>query len=293
MRRYGQLALIIALILLAGASLPSSNDKELIVRLQGEILVLQRQVRDLQESFDKWQTKSELSVDKLISTSELSTKALSSFEEKLQRSQGLQGSALTGVNNHLARISEQISINNQQISQLTKQINILKQSLQDYQRKTPERDGLDINASPDDRELVFALAYLKYKNGEFASAASLFREYLKTSGETERSDDAAFWIAESLVSLGKLAEALNEYDEILVRYPKGDKAAITQFRKGVALLQLERRQDGVEVLKNVLSLYPNTREAELARSELIRLGEIHNNAPQPASSSAPIQRPPR
>jgi tol-pal system protein YbgF len=293
MQRYGQLAFVLVLFLLAGASLPNSNDKELIIRLQGEILVLQRQTRDLQESFDKWQTKSESSLDKLNSASDTSAKALSSIEDKLQRNQGSQNSTLTGVNNHLARISEQISLNHQQTSQLGQQINILKQSLQEYQRKAQEKGDLEIKSISNDPEMAFALAYLKYKNGEYNTAVNLFREHLKNSGQTEKSDDAAFWIAESLASQGRLAEALNEYDGVLVKYPKGDKAAIAQLKKGVALLRLEKRQEGVETLKAVISQYPNSQEAELAKSELIRLGEIENNAPQATPPSTSRPRPPR
>src|SRR5512145_1354367 len=108
-QRYRYLVLAVALLLVAGASLPSSNDKELIIRLQGEVLVLQRQIRDLQESFDKWQVKSETSFSNLGSASETSTRTLSSIEDKLQRNQGSQANAVAGVNAHLAKISEQVA----------------------------------------------------------------------------------------------------------------------------------------------------------------------------------------
>src|SRR4030095_4705479 len=116
-QRYGYLVFAIALFLVLGASLPNSNDKELIIRLQGEILVLQRQVRDLQESFDKWQVKSETSLNNLGSASETSARTLSSIDDKLQRNQGSQANAVAGVNAHLAKISENLSTSNRQGSQ--------------------------------------------------------------------------------------------------------------------------------------------------------------------------------
>jgi len=270
-QRYGYLVFAAALFL--GASLPNSNDKELIIRLQGEILVLQRQVRDLQESFDKWQVKSETSLNNLGSASETSARTLSSIDDKLQRNQGSQANAVAGVNAHLVKISEHISASNQQLSQLSQNVNSLKQSLQEHQRKLREQESQETKPNIDDPELAFAQAYLKYKKGEYEPAISLFRAYLRTFGQTERPDDASFWIAESLAAQGKLAEALAEYESLLAKYPEGDRAASARFKKGLTLLQMERRQEGVEALKAVVSLHPNTRESGLAKAELIRLGE--------------------
>ena len=96
---------------------------------------------------------------------------------------------------------------------------------------------------------------------------------MKTFSQTEKSDDALFWIAESMAAQGRLAEALTEYDGLLTKYPGGDKVARARLKKGLALLQMERRQEGVETLKSVVSLHPNTQESEMAKAELARLGE--------------------
>jgi len=272
-QRYGYLVFAIGLFLVIGASLPNNNDKELIIRLQGEILVLQRQVRDLQETFDKWQVKSETSLNNLGSASETSARTLSSIDEKLQRNQGSQANAVAGVNAHLAKISENISTNNQQLSQLSQNVNSLKQTLVEFQRKLREQENQETKLNTDDPELAFAQAYMKYKKGEYESAVTLFRTYLRTFGQTEKSDDASFWIAESLAAQGKLAEASAEYDNLIAKHPDGDRAAGARFKKGLTLLQMERRQEGVEALRSVITLHPNSRESSLAKAELVRLGE--------------------
>src|SRR5499426_554247 len=272
-QRYGYLAFAAAILLITGASIPSSDDKELIIRLQGEVLVLQRQIRDLQESFDKWQVKSETSFNTLGNASETSTRTLSSIDDKLQRNQGSQANAVAGVNAHLAKISEQIGASNRQVSQLGQNIDSLKQSLQEFQRKLQEQESRNNRPNTDDPEIGFSQAYLKFKEGDYDSAINLFRAYLRTFGQTEKSDDAAFWIAESLAAQGKLAEALAEYDSLLTKYPNGDRVASARLKKGLTLLQMERRQEGVEALKSVVSLHPNTQESETAKAELVRLGE--------------------
>src|SRR5262245_8784384 len=104
-QRYRYLAFAAAIILITGAAIPNGDDKELIIRLQGEVLVLQRQIRDLQESFDKWQVKSETSFNTLGNASETSTRTLSSIDDKLQRNQGSQANAVAGVDRKSTRLN--------------------------------------------------------------------------------------------------------------------------------------------------------------------------------------------
>src|SRR5262245_28039240 len=104
-QRYRYLAFAAAILLITGASTPTSDDKELIIRLQGEVLVLQRQIRDLQESFDKWQVKSETSLNNLGSASDTSARTLSSIDDKLQRNQGSQANAVAGVDRKSTRLN--------------------------------------------------------------------------------------------------------------------------------------------------------------------------------------------
>jgi tol-pal system protein YbgF len=271
--QYRYLAFAAAIFLITGANFPTKDDKEIIIRLQGEVVVLQRQIRDLQESFDKWQVKSETSLNNLGSATETSTRTLSSIEDKLQRNQGSQANAVAGVNAHLAKISEQIATGARQVSQMGQNVDSLKQSLQEFQRKLQEQESRNARQSADDPEIAFSQAYLKYRDGEYDSAVNLFRGYLRTFGQTEKSDDALFWIAESLGAQGRLAEALAEYDGLLTKFPNSDKAPGARLKKGLTLLQMERRQEGVEALKSVVSLYPNTQESETAKAELVRLGE--------------------
>jgi tol-pal system protein YbgF len=277
--QYRYLAFAAAIFLITGATgatgakLSNTDDKEIIIRLQGEVVVLQRQIRDLQESFDKWQVKSETSLNNLGSATETSARTLSSIDDKLQRNQGSQANAVAGVNAHLAKISEQIAGNNRQFSQVAQNVDSLKQSLQELQSKLQEQESRNQRTNTDDPEMTFSQAYLKYREGDYDSAVNLFRIYLRNFSQTEKSDDALFWIAESMAAQGRLAEALTEYDGLLTKYPGGDKVAGARLKKGLALLQMERRQEGVDVLKSVVSLHPNTQESELAKAELTRLGE--------------------
>jgi tol-pal system protein YbgF len=186
------------------------------------------------------------------------------------------------------KLSEQVSTSNQYLTQLGQNINALKQSMQEQQKKLQEQERAEANAPIDDPEQGFASAYLKYKNGQYESAINLFRSYLRANDRSEKADDAAYWIAECYAAQGKLPEALREYDDAITRYPDGDKIPTIRFRKAVTLLRLERRQEGVDALRVVAEQYPGSQEATAARAELTRLGE-----PSAGTSPTPRQRSPR
>ncbi len=277
MQQYRFFVMAAIFFLLIGAATPSNTDKELIIKLQGEVLVLQRQIRDLQESFDKWQGQSTASLQKISENTNTTVREISTIGDSLKSVQTAQTGNLAGATVQLQKITEQLSKHNQSFSNISQQISNLKQSIQDYQQKMESReksekapDPSSLTTNPDN---LFATAYGQYSKGNYESAITYFRTYLNSQNQSEDSDDALFWIAESFFSLGKYNEALKEYNRILSEYPRGDKIPQALFKKGVTLLHFERRSEGVETLKSVINQFPNSQEALLAKNELNRLGE--------------------
>jgi tol-pal system protein YbgF len=287
MKQYKPLVLAAAVFLIIGATAPNNGDKELIIRLQGEVLVLQRQIRDLQESFDKWHGQSTASLQRISDNSSTTVRELTALGDSLKNVQTSQSSNLVGTNTQLQKISEQLSKNQQNFSDLSQQINSLKQSIQEYQQKSESRDKSentpDPSSSLDTPETLFATAQNQFNKGNYESAIKYFRAYLTSQNQSEDSDDAQFWIAESYFALGKYNQALSEYDRILSDYPRGDKTTQALLKKGITMLHLERRREGVNALKSVIAQSPNSREASLAKNELNRLGEefVPSTTPTP------------
>ncbi len=286
MQQYKPLLLAATLFLIIGATSPASGEKELIIKLQGEVLVIQRQMRDLQESFDKWQGQSTASLQKISDNTDSSVRDISAIEDSLKLVQASNTSNLAGATAQLQRISEQLTKQGQNFSSINQQINDLKQSIQGFEQKleTKEKSAAAIpQNNPDD---LYFIAYSQFNKGEHESAINNFRAYLNTQSQSEESDDAIFYMAESLSSLARYNEALKEYERILSEYQKGDKYTQALLKKGITLLHLERRNDGVSVLKSVISQFPASPESTLAKNELSRLGEEYSST---TSSTVPPQ----
>lgn len=291
MKQYTPWIIVALLCVLVGASSPASGEKELIIRLQGEVLVLQRQLRDLQEAFDKAQGQSTAALQRLVETSEGSQRTLATLEDSFKSTQTSQVNNLAGTNARLTKIIDQLSTNEQKFNQVGQQIQSLRQTVEQYQRRLEneraaekERAEKQADATPTitSPDQLYSFAYNLYSQGKYDQAIANFRRYLDGYGQTEAADNALFWIAESLNAQGKTSEALREYERLLADYPRSDKAASAQFKKGILLLQLERREEGVNTLRVVIAQHPASPEATQATQELTRLGE---------SLTAPIQPP--
>jgi tol-pal system protein YbgF len=276
MKRYQPLAFFAAIFLLLGAVSPGSNDKELIIRLQGEVIVLQRQVRDMQEFLDKWQARSSDSLNKISSDVGLMARGVNTLEDSFKTSELTLRNNASGTANQINRIAEQVSANNQQSTQIKQQLADLQRAVQQLQTnlENKERNETPNSAAvANDPEYLFATAYTQFNRRNYESAINLFGQYLQLNNRSEKADDALFWIAESHFAQGRYDEALRHYEQALTDHPRGDKVPASLLKKGLSLLRLERRDEGTTVLKSLVNQHANSSEANTARDELRRLGE--------------------
>ena len=59
---------------------------------------------------------------------------------------------------------------------------------------------------------------------------------------------------------------------MLQNFPSGNKAAAAQLKKGFALIELGKQDDGVNELRRLIQRYPRSNEALQARERLRKLG---------------------
>ncbi len=295
MRRYSFL-LIPVIFLAMAAALPAGGEKELIIRLQGEVMVLNRQVRDLQESFDKAQGQNAPMVQKISDNSENTLRALSTIEESLKSTQTTQINTLTGTNatnTRINKLSEQAAAADQRINQILTQINSLKSFVEKQQNCIDKNSQAEAAPNFDNAEQLYAFAYGQFVKKNFDQAATYFQKYIDAYSATEAADNAQFWIGECFYNQAKYDDAVRAYDKVITDHPKSDKLAAAFLKKGLTLLRLERRDDGVTTLRAVISQFPRSQEAAAATEELNRLGEPLQSPVVPPGKPASRSKNPR
>lgn len=119
---------------------------------------------------------------------------------------------------------------------------------------------------------IYQAAYRDYQRGNFDLAIDGFREFLTAAPASDLADNAAYWIGESLFSQKKYREAIQQFDDVVTRFPKSDKVPGSLLKKGYSYISIGENAQGVVQLQYVLHEHPRSHEAGLAKQKLAQLG---------------------
>jgi tol-pal system protein YbgF len=276
------LLLAIVLALSTDVAAQSKEQKEKIDRmavqleeLKTELVLLQRQVQGMQDTFNK-------------TTGELNT-LIVQMSDNISAIRRAQSAVSTSSAESLTQVSamgERITATNARMERLSEQFAQLKKVIEDIP-KMPTFTQL----TPGNAEQLFAAAYSDYSRGNYDLAMSEFKQYVEIYPSSELADNAQYWIGEILYAQKKLPEAAAEFEKVAVVNAKGDKTATALYKRGLILLEAERKDDAVAQFNTVFKEYPATKEGELAKQQLQQLApELLAPPPTP---TPPATRKPR
>ncbi len=117
-------------------------------------------------------------------------------------------------------------------------------------------------------------AYAAWRNGEVEACIDRFRTFLQTWGSSPYADDAAFWLADCHFKQGDYKTAILRFDDVVARYPDGEKAPEALYRQGEALLRLGPgyAKAAGKAFERVVREYPKSPRATEAKRQLELLG---------------------
>jgi tol-pal system protein YbgF len=137
---------------------------------------------------------------------------------------------------------------------------------------TPSPVLTPVPAPGEDPVQMYQAAYRDYQRGNFDLAIAGFREFAAKNPNSDLSDNATYWIGESLYSQKKYREAIAQFDSVVTKYPKSDKVAGALLKKGYAYIALGEKSQGIVQLQYVVHEHPTSPEAAVARQRLKALG---------------------
>lgn len=222
--------------------------------LKAEVIVLERQVRSMQESSDKNSGQLNALITQIVDN-----------VNAIRQAQSRSNEASSGAIQSVSGLGEQISSTNQRIDRVSEQLAQLRKLVENLP-KLPTFTEI----TPGNPDQLFAAAYGDYSKGNYDLAIGEFRQYVETYPTSEMADNAQYWIGECYYGKKKFSEAIAEFDKVSLLFPKGDKVPGARFKKGMALIELGQTDAARAEFTALIRLYPRSNEAVLAKQQLER-----------------------
>jgi tol-pal system protein YbgF len=119
-----------------------------------------------------------------------------------------------------------------------------------------------------DPEELYNSAYSKLTKGEYKGAREEFKKFLELFPQTEYSDNAQFGIGEAYYKEKKYEEAILEYEEVVKKFPQGNKLPDAMLKQAFAFIALNDANSAKLLLQKIIERFPSSEQAEIARAKL-------------------------
>lgn len=123
-------------------------------------------------------------------------------------------------------------------------------------------------------------AFRAYRQGDYGGSIDRFRAFLQNNASSEYADNALFWMGECYYKLGDLERAVLTFEDVVKRYPQGNKVPDALYRQATALLELGERSGqrasyapaARQIFERIARDYPSSDRAAEANRQLEKLG---------------------
>jgi tol-pal system protein YbgF len=248
---------------------PASSQSRELIQLQGDVVKLSSQVSQLQRTLD-----------------ERNTVFLQLIEQVADQVAGLSASVerVTGT-------SESIQTNNQTLSgEIQVQFNSLRGELELMDNNirglgvrldalSSQLTGLNTTSTSlsSGNTSQFLRAEADYHAGARELARTGFRQFISQNPGSPQAVDAQMYVANSFSEDGEFDLAILEYDLLLKNYPNSDRRSEALYKKALAYQKQNQPETALGYFEQVVSDFPESREASLAQDEILAFGSRLNS----------------
>ena len=123
--------------------------------------------------------------------------------------------------------------------------------------------------APRSEELnLYDTSMASFKEGKYEDAMRGFETLIKKYPDSDRADNAQFWIGECYMGIKQYEKAILAYQEVIKKYPKGNKVPSAMLRQAIAFLEIKDKTSTRLLLKKIINRYPDSSEAQIAKKKL-------------------------
>lgn len=273
---------VLALILTLRMSLaPAYGASKEIIQLQTQVEQLQQQMTLMQQSFNERMGVMKNLVEQQADAANKVSAAIQDLQTSITKQQQDRAGQIDQISGQIQALNDTMDELKVRLAKLSKQLEDMQsaqQSMAAQQAQAQQQAQAMAQAPPPD--VLYNNALRDYNGGKNDLATQEFNDYIRFYPNTDLAGNAYFYRAEIQYKAGDFQKAAASYDLVLQNFPSGNKAAAAQLKKGFALIEIGKEDEGAQELKHVIQRYPRTTEATQARERLRKLGPATPKARQ-------------
>ncbi len=267
-----RIQLVLALFLTAAMAPAYAVNKDLI-ELQTQVTALQQQMTQMKQSFDERMGVMKNLLEQNTDAANKVTAAINGLQSSVNKQQQDRAGQVDQISGQIQALNDTMDELKVRLAKLSKQFEDMQAAQQSIAAQQAQAQQLaQAIAQAPAPDVLYNNALRDYNGGKNDLAAQGFNDYIKFYPNTDLAGNSYFYLAEIQFKAGDFKTAVTNYDLVLQNFPSGNKAATAQLKKGYALLELGKEDEGTQELKHVIQRYPRTNEATQARERLRKVG---------------------
>src|SRR6267142_4701617 len=239
--------------------------------LKGDVRKVELQVEALQADLARSDAARAAERDTILAAVRLLQQALATQQAYLVQMRGDMRTELLAVQQQLTNLQELAGVSQQRITELRSRI---ESRAQQPDPGIPTAGGAPVGPSGNPAgpgpDQMYDISLQQYRRGSLATARLGLREFLRVFPTHERAPDALFYIGESFEQAAPDSAAA-VYDQLVKGYPHSPRAASALYKLGRLAEQRGDKTSARNYYGRVISAYPRSPEADLARQNQQRL----------------------
>jgi tol-pal system protein YbgF len=262
------LAQSVTLVLTLWAAPAFGANKELI-ELQTQVSQLQEQMTQMKQSFDERMGVMKSLLEQNTDAANKVSAAIGDLQTSINKQQQDRAGQVDQISGQIQALNDTMDELKVRLARLSKQFEDMQAAQQTLaaQQAQAQQQAQAIAQAPAP-DVLYNNALRDYNGGKNDLATQEFNDYIKFYPNTDLAGNSYFYLAEIEYKAADYTKAVANYDLVLQNFPSGNKAATSQLKKGFALLELGKQDEGAQELKHVIQRYPKTTEATQARERL-------------------------
>jgi len=272
-----RIPLVLALFV-AISTAPAHGANKDLIELQAQVTQLQQQMTQMKQSFDERMGIMKNLLEQNTDAANKVTAAINDLQTSINKQQQDRAAQVDQISGQIQALNDTMDELKVRLAKLSKQFEDMQaaqQTLAAQQALDQQKQRQMAQAPPPD--VLYNNALRDYNGGKNDLAVQEFNDYIKYYPNTDLAGNSYFYLAEIEFKAGDYKTAVTNYDLVLQNFPSGNKAAASQLKKGFALLELGKEDEGTQELKHVIQRYPRTNEAAQARERLRKLAPAPKN----------------